>query len=97
MDINPAKKNFDLQFFLLTRYAGVKMEQKLWEWPTNAWFSIDLCHMSEPTPDITWCAGTQRLDNPESRTKPNMTDKKINVMMPNTMFCYIHKFVPRET
>jgi hypothetical protein len=28
-------KSFDLQLVLPTRCAGVKVVQKLWEWPTN--------------------------------------------------------------
>jgi hypothetical protein len=32
----PSHKTFDLEFFLPTRCAGVKVVQKLWEWPTRA-------------------------------------------------------------
>jgi hypothetical protein len=30
-------KTFYPKFFLPTRYAGIKMEQKWREWPTNDW------------------------------------------------------------
>ena len=33
-------KNFIVQFLLPTRFAGVKLEQILREWPTNDWTSL---------------------------------------------------------
>jgi hypothetical protein len=30
-------KTFNPKFFLPTRYAGIKMEQKLRKWPTRYW------------------------------------------------------------
>lgn len=33
-------KNFDLQFVLPRRCAGVKGAKKLWEWPTNDWSNL---------------------------------------------------------
>ena len=36
-DTNPPTKTFDPKFVLPTRYAGIKMEQRLREQPTSDW------------------------------------------------------------
>ena len=40
LEHQPSHKIFSLQFFLPTRCAGVKMEQKVREWPINDWSNL---------------------------------------------------------
>jgi hypothetical protein len=47
----PIHKTFYPKFALLTTYAGIKMEHRWREQPTNDWPNLDPPHGRKPTPD----------------------------------------------
>jgi hypothetical protein len=51
-ELQSTQKTFDLQFILPTRYAGIKIEQKLREKPTNYWSGLRTLVMRE-NPSLT--------------------------------------------
>jgi hypothetical protein len=54
-----------IQLVLATRCAGVKVAQKLWEWPTNDYFSLR--PMLQESPLLTLPRSrNQMLDIPET-------------------------------
>ena len=61
----PSHKNLDLRLVLLARCPGVKVAQKLWEWPTSDWSSLRPipCEVTPPQ----HCPGVQEPEAGEPR------------------------------
>lgn len=50
----PNHETFNPKFVLTIRYIGIKMEQRLREWPTNDWPNLDPFHGRELTSDTIY-------------------------------------------